>query len=254
MFDEVAMRVEESFMKHFQEGVGYDEAKTKCGNSDAQLQDAIQSGRVRQKGEFPFALYFFKRVRIGTTRLYSVQEASKRAYGSTETIHNTMGQVIQSEIGDHVNFAMGGEQPSSRHHATPSMTELLSTTGDGKNVEAPTDETLESLLTRCIEKARQLEKAVGFADKWITANRGNERNSPRFAKALQELRSGCELGDELLTKLNRARKYRKDPDGKPVTCRFMGSLLGEVEAQIRCVAGDFKCAKYHAPNVAHECI
>ena len=248
------MRKEESFMKQFQEGVGYDEAKTKCGNSDVQLQDAIQSGRVRQKGEFPFALYFFKRVRIGTTRLYSVQEASKMAYGSTETIHNTMGQVIQSEIEEHVNFAGGCGQPSSRHHATPSMTELLSSTFGGKNVETPADETLESLLTRCIEKARQLEKAVGFADKWIIANRDNERNSPRFANALQELRNGCELGDELLSKLNRARKYRKDPDGKPVTCPFMGSLLGEVEAQIRCVAGDFKCAKYHAPQAAHECI
>ena len=105
VFEEVAMRKEESFMKQYQEGVGYDEAKTKCGNSDAQLQEAIQSGRVRQKGEFPFALYFFKRVRIGTVRLYEVREASKRAYGSTEPIHNTMGQVIQSEIEEHGNFA-----------------------------------------------------------------------------------------------------------------------------------------------------
>ena len=246
------MRVEESFMKQFQEGVGYDEAKTKCGNSDAQLQDAIQSGRVRQKGEFPFALYFFKRVRIGTTKLYSLEEASKRAYASTETIHNTMSQVIQGEIEEHVNFSMGNAQPSNRPQATPSMAELLSSTIAGKNVETPADETLESLMTRCIEKGRQFEKAVGFADKWITANRENERTSPRFSKAIQELRSSCEVGDEMLTKLNRARKYRKDPDGKPVTCPFMGALLGEVEAQFRCVAGDFKCAKFHAPKMEAE--
>lgn len=65
VFEEVQERKQQTFMKQYQEGVGYDEAKTKCGNSDAQLTDAIQTGRVMQRGDFPLAVYFFKKVSIG---------------------------------------------------------------------------------------------------------------------------------------------------------------------------------------------
>lgn len=262
VFEEVQERKQQTFMKQYQEGLGYDEAKTKCGNSDAQLNDAIQTGRVMQRGEFPFAVYFFKRVTIGSTTTYSMGEVSKRSYESTDTMHNTMGKVIQGQFDEHVNFAaFGGKSvdrpqgPDPVHNGQQpplSITDYMQSSQGSTQREPPTDNTLDSLLTRCMEQAKQLEKAIFFADKWITRMRPHETYSARFSKAIQELRSSCEVGDEMLTKLNRARKYRKDPDGKPVTCPFMGALLGEVEAQFRCVAGDFKCAKFHAPKVESE--
>ena len=258
VFEEVQERKQQTFMKQYQEGVGYDEAKTKCGNSDAQLTDAIQTGRVIQRGDFPFAVYFFKKISIGMTHTYSMGEVSKKSYESTDTMHNTMGKVIQGQYDEHVNFAAFGgksadqlrvgDMANNGQQPPLSITDYMQTPQDGNHRDPCTDNTLDSLLTRCMEQAKQLEKAIFFADKWITRMRQHETYSARFAKAIQELRSSCEVGDEMLTKLNRARKYRKDPDGKPVTCPFMGALLGEVEAQFRCVAGDFKCAKFHAPK------
>ena len=262
VFEEVQERKQQTFMKQYQEGVGYDEAKTKCGNSDAQLNDAIQTGRVMQRGDFPLAVYFFKKVSIGMTHTYSMGEVSKKSYESTDTMHNTMGKVIQGQYEEHSNFAALGGKSAELHvrgdlvnnvqQPLLSITDYLQTSQDGKHREPPTDNTLDSLLTRCVEQAKQLEKAIFFADKWITRMRPHESYSARFSKAIQELRCSCEVGDEMLTKLNRARKYRKDPDGRPVTCPFMGALLGEVEAQFRCVAGDFKCAKFHAPKIDSE--
>ena len=262
VFEEVQERKQQSFMKQYQEGVGYDEAKTKCGNSDSQLNEAIQSGRVMQRGDFPLAVYFFKKVSIGMTHTFTMGERSKRSYESTDTMHKTMGKVIQGQYDEHVNFAafggksaarpLGGDLVNNVQQPLLSITDYIQAPHDGMQREPHTDNTLDSLLTRCMEQAKQLEKAIFFADKWITRMRPHESYSARFSKAIQELRSSCEVGDEMLTKLNRARKYRKDPDGKPVTCPFMGALLGEVEAQFRCVAGDFKCAKFHAPKMEAE--
>ena len=154
VFEEVQERKQQTFMKQYQDGLGYDEAKTKCGNSDAQLNDAIQTGRVMQRGDFPFAVYFFKKVSIGTTTTYSMAEVSKRSYASTDTMHNTMGKVIQGQFDEHVNFAafggksadcpLGGDLLNNGQQPLLSTTDYIQSPQDGKHREPPTDNTLDS--------------------------------------------------------------------------------------------------------------
>ena len=55
------------------------------------------------------------------------------------------------------------------------------------------------------------------------------RDVPRLQRQIEQLTEDCEEADRLMASGERATKYRKDNEGKPVTSGYIGSLNQQVK-------------------------
>ena len=250
MFEEVQERQQQSFMKQSQDGVGYDEAKSKCGNSDDQLNDAVATGRVTRFGEWPDCVYFFRRVELGMQTRHSISEKSTVSYAGNDFIHNTM-QKAQLERMDEVrDFAENSAQgPTTGTASQPNLSiqDICSGSAGTPASSSPQMRTCADLLRRCEAQQQQLKKVYKLADCAEERYGKYSTTHPRVRTQLDLLKGECEKTDEIFSKYSKASKYGKDVDGKPITSAYLGALLGEMEAQFQSMCGDVKSVKHYCP-------
>ena len=69
-----------------------------------------------------------------------------------------------------------------------------------------------------------------------------------MAKYLAELTESSETADTLFSKAERAIKYRKDSEGKPITAGYVGALTEEINESLGNMLMDMKTVRIHAPK------
>ena len=255
VFEEVQERQQQSFMKQSQDGVGYDEAKSKCGNSDEQLNDAVATGRVTRFGEWPGCVYFFRRVELGMQTKHSISEKSTVSYAGNDFIHNTM-QTAQLERMDEVrDFAENrahGAAAGTAGQPNLCIQDICSGSAGQPSSSSPQSRTCQDLLRRCEAQQAQLKKVYKLADTAEERYGKYASACPRVRTQLDLLKGECEKTDEIFSKYSKASKYGKEVDGKPITSAYLGALLGEMEMQFQSMCGDVKSVKHYIPQVPKE--
>ena len=67
-------------------------------------------------------------------------------------------------------------------------------------------------------------------------------------KYLAELTESSEAADTLNSRAERAIKYRKDSEGKPITAGYVGALTEEINESLGNMLMDMKTVRIHAPK------
>ena len=69
------------------------------------------------------------------------------------------------------------------------------------------------------------------------------RDVPRLQRHIAELTEDCEEADRLMSSGERATKYRKDNEGKPVTSGYIGSLNQQVKVSSKTLVSACKAVR-----------
>lgn len=257
VFKQVARRERIGSFNQFSEGLCYDEAKTRCGNSEVQLEDAVSTVRCVKVGKGCKTAYFFRKVTVGVATNTSRSGEMKLTGKSTTGMMEGMDRAIGSMVVDRPAFAgLPGESlaatfPSSCVKAmqgpgtlqltdikmaarVPHITKLRSKLGESRQT---LEKTLK-LADRC--RHTYLPMTTGLAD-------GN-----RLARALEELQATCEAADATGASATRGWNLGKDEQGKPVTTDGYASTTKKVDDDKDLILADIKTFRANVPKIMKE--
>ena len=105
IFEEIHVRAQSGGINQMSEGIGYDEAKTKCGNSEEQLNEAVREGRCIRVGTGPTSAYFFRKVVVNFNQTWSTTEKTKQTGIGDQAMLDNAQSATASMLKDVADFA-----------------------------------------------------------------------------------------------------------------------------------------------------